>query len=305
MRSRHEPSRDHGHLSSSKDSTAHREETIGERQRLPGSESQKRMVRRVATQGVKRRKRTKGRGGTAWKWRVKSKDIRKVSTLKTLRTVYNGGGEADDLCCRVTDHNVLCGWEKCTAYSCYNTAVESSAEKSSSLRSNGMGTISVTIYWETLERYWRQIFASNNPFDDPFGSGIEARLLMYPTAGYHLKRTQYEAITDTMREVEDDMFLLSTVEFTGDFLRQGEHWNCWLPKYEWYRKLSLTCENCLYSTKGFFGVIVSRKSHALVGGKREWINILKRHYPQWERDRRKIQKDWGIEMARPVLKASL
>lgn len=159
-------------------------------------------------------------------------------------------------------------------------------------------------YAEHIRNVWDRVFKSNDPFEDSFSEEVDSRLLLYPTYGYHLTEEQYHAIVLAAKEIGDKGYYISVVEYAGDFLSNGKHWFCELPEYSKYLQIPLVLENALYSENGIFGMLISHEDHALVGGKREFIAILKKNYPNWENDRITLKEDWEERMANPVLAAT-
>jgi len=156
---------------------------------------------------------------------------------------------------------------------------------------------------ESIRSAWKKIFHHNDPFRDPFQHSIDARLLMYPTYGYHLTEEQYSAFILTATNVARTTFYVSVVEYTGDFLARGEHWHCAMPEYEEYRSLPLVLENAIYAEDGTFGIVISHEDHALIAGTEEFVSKLKGNYSSWEEDQRNIKNEWTNEMLMPVLAA--
>lgn len=155
-----------------------------------------------------------------------------------------------------------------------------------------------------IKELWSLVFASNDPFCDPFLQGISSRLLLYPTYGYYLEETQYQAFAQSVQAIGEDAFFVSEVEYAGDFFEKGQHWRCACPTYDEYRNLPLVLENAVFSTKGSFGMLLSHEDHAIVGGTTEFIESMRRNYPHWQEDRERIQADWNDDMAGPVLSAT-
>jgi hypothetical protein len=145
---------------------------------------------------------------------------------------------------------------------------------------------------EPLRRGWRGIFASTDPFDVPFRSDVSACMIFYPTEGYHLTEAQYAAVTGAARQAGETRFVLSVVEYAGDFLQKGDHWACAYPEYQAYASLPLGLENALYSERSRWGVLVSHEGHAMVGGSDDFIRRVRELYPDWQADVARLREDW-------------
>jgi len=155
-----------------------------------------------------------------------------------------------------------------------------------------------------LRKLWSCVFASNDPFSDPFQRTVQARVLLYPTYGYHLSEDQYEALTEACRELGETSFFVSIVEYAGDFFAEGKHWYCEIPSYKEYLTIPLVLESAIYSGEGTFGMILSHEDHAILGGTSHFIEAMKLHYAQWPEDRRRLKAEWPPELSDPVLDAT-
>lgn len=141
---------------------------------------------------------------------------------------------------------------------------------------------------------WRTIFRSIDPFAWPFAEDIKSFRVFYPTDGYHLTKSQLEALLSVLGAEREANFFLSIVESEDlDFLnRSWGHWSCLAPSYQEYSSVSITLENALFSVTGDWGVLVSHEMHALVGGDEQFLQQLDKEYKVFESDARKLRKDW-------------
>ena len=155
-----------------------------------------------------------------------------------------------------------------------------------------------------IRKAWKRVFASNDPFDDPFQKSVESRLLLYPTEVFYLTDEQYSAFINTLKEMDEDYFYASRIEYGGDFLQEGEHWKCRLPKHDDYLSTEMYLESALFSESGTFGILISHETHAMAGGSVEFIEYFKIHYPKWRREREEFSEDWKKDIADPVLMAT-
>ena len=112
-----------------------------------------------------------------------------------------------------------------------------------------------------LRQWWDAVFATKDPFGIPFRELITSYMVFFETAGYHLERNQYDALVGAAKSIEDRGFLLSEVEWAGDFFAKGSHWWCEFPRYEDYIAKGLGIENAMYSRRGEGGILISHELH--------------------------------------------
>jgi hypothetical protein len=143
-----------------------------------------------------------------------------------------------------------------------------------------------------LRETWEHVFVSDDPFGWPFAERIEAGLIFYPTEGYHLGKSQYEAMIVSAKSVGDDGFIVSITEGVGNIIERGEHWWCEFPPYDEYLGLPLVLENSLYSRNAAWGVMISHEDHGILGGEEKFVATLRKAYPQWQEDIMKVTETW-------------
>jgi hypothetical protein len=143
-----------------------------------------------------------------------------------------------------------------------------------------------------LRSVWKLIFVSKSPYEDPFQSGVEQRMVFFPTYRFRLTERQYAAVVEASKLEGESGFYASHVEYTGDFLGVGDNWYCRFPAYCKYDRIPLAIENALYSEVGKWGLIISQDEHAIVGGTKEFIRHVKVNYTEWEEDWNRLKKEW-------------
>ncbi len=136
------------------------------------------------------------------------------------------------------------------------------------------------------------IFVSDDPFSWPFSADQQARMLFYPTEGYHLSEDQYKAVVTAAREMGDDGFLVSIIEGQGNIAERGGHWWCEFPSYDQYLELPLVLENAVYSKSRKWGILISHEDHAVVGGNNQFIDKVREEYSGWDDDIRRLTEAW-------------
>jgi hypothetical protein len=143
-----------------------------------------------------------------------------------------------------------------------------------------------------LQENWDRVFLSDEPFGWPFVDSIRSGLLFYPTDGYHLARSQYEAMIAVAKSSGERGFLVSITEGEGNIIDRGEHWWCEYPSYDEYRSIPLVLENSIYPRNAAWGIMVSHEDHAVIGADDVFIAGLRIAYPQWQDDINKLIGTW-------------
>jgi len=147
-----------------------------------------------------------------------------------------------------------------------------------------------------LREAWNAVFAGRDPFVDSLQQDLKRCGLFFPTDGYHLTDEQFRAVMSAARAVGDSQFVVSEVEYAGDFFRRGRHWLCPVDEFASYVELPLVLENAVYSPAGKWGLLVSHEQHAIVGGVGSFCRAAK--YEGWERDRAALLSAWARSEAR-------
>ena len=147
-----------------------------------------------------------------------------------------------------------------------------------------------------LREAWNAVFAGRDPFVDSLQQDLKRCGLFFPTDGYHLTDEQFRSVMSAARAVGDSQFVVSEVEYAGDFFRRGRHWLCPVDEFASYVELPLVLENAVYSPAGKWGLLVSHEQHAIVGGVGSFCRAAK--YEGWERDRAALLSAWARSEAR-------
>ena len=132
---------------------------------------------------------------------------------------------------------------------------------------------------------FKQVFKSNNPFNEMFTENISDKLLICPTEGYFLSKMQFESLLKTIIDVGDTVAYVSITETETMFSGDSDNWQMDTSlTYEEYSNAEIYLENAIYSSKGDWGILISHEDHAAVGGNSQFINTFKSHYQSWESD---------------------
>ncbi len=143
-----------------------------------------------------------------------------------------------------------------------------------------------------LEKSWNEIFKTNNPFSYPFQNSIESISVFYPTNGYYLSEDQFQAISLTAKEFNEEAFAISIIEYEGDCFKKDDHWICNNIHYEDYIDMPINLENTIYSLNANWGLIISHEDHAIIGGSKAFIEKLKNNYPGTSEDITILKSEW-------------
>lgn len=133
------------------------------------------------------------------------------------------------------------------------------------------------------KRHFDQVFQSVDPYGRPFSSGVEAKAVVFPSY-YLLLPEQYDALVEAARILGETTAFYSSTEtyrigrnYWAEGmhalidLRPGTHDDIWygLGQVQW--------EGALYSVSGRWGALSSNDIHAVIGGPREFMQILDDH----------------------------
>ncbi len=173
---------------------------------------------------------------------------------------------------------------------------------------------------ESIKKAYYKVFRNRDPYDDPIREDIECviPLCLRDDEGRYcsLNEKQFIALSKVLTEINETELYVSSVEFdkeiyevvdeTGNLYIKtidakgrtgmvgGNHYyKVSLPEeFENYNDIVCLIHHAFYSTKGEWGGIVSGADpFAYLGGSYEFINLFKKHYPEWGKDIQQM-KDW-------------
>jgi|JFJP01.1.fsa_nt_gi hypothetical protein len=152
-----------------------------------------------------------------------------------------------------------------------------------------MYTLSEDEFHREAEPALRQVFVSDEPFDEPFSPNVTARRIVYPCFEY-IEPPLIDAIVAAAINVGDPGCYLYNLWTGKEDLR-----HCYIPFSEFSaaylgtgdindligHKLGMIpdSENILYSPTGKWGIIVSHEHHGMLGGVVEFIEDIHRSIP--------------------------
>jgi hypothetical protein len=143
---------------------------------------------------------------------------------------------------------------------------------------------------------FRSVFASDDPFDAPFQSQIQPRLLLY---GFRwvLHEPWLDPIADGVAKLEEDGFYLTVLST----MLRGPEPNIDARPYHWFVPLSEAgtyksgfgmYASALCSTRATWGLISSYEDHAIIGGSSSLIDTIRRAIPDLDARVREFLDIW-------------
>lgn len=122
---------------------------------------------------------------------------------------------------------------------------------------------------------FNSIFATVDPYGEPFRKNIQHRLFLYGFR-WELHDPWISPLVETMNEVGEKGFYVTALERPApEDQIQPYHWYIPLSEVSSYGSVVFSQQNAIYSTSGKWGIICSDEDHALVGGDKQLIdNIL-------------------------------
>jgi hypothetical protein len=182
--------------------------------------------------------------------------------------------------------------------------------------------ISESEFQENIKNIYNSIFASEDPYREPFQINISSKLLLYRFRYGLLTREPWlDSVTRAIKTIDEDGFYVTLLQPKGD---QPWHWYVPVEDASLYLEEVYPVENAIYSCKGSWGIICSESDHAVAGGSKEFIESIYNSIPDWDQrikdfigiwkhyhnQNKKIQIDWipillnhvyGQEIAKKLL----
>ena len=131
---------------------------------------------------------------------------------------------------------------------------------------------------ELTPKEWREagaparnrIFASDDPYEEPFLAEAGSRGLLFPMGYAHAGR-ELEALRAAAASLGDPTCYLQLYVFGED---EWPYWELDLTEADPYAGIPLIRENSLFSREGAWGMLVSDENHALVAGHLTFVETL-------------------------------
>lgn len=129
---------------------------------------------------------------------------------------------------------------------------------------------------------YEHVFTTGNPFESPFTSAIESRMILFPVH-YVMETSLARAITKASAQLNENSFYLSVLERpTDEEHDRPYHWHVAFTELEQYRSLGypFVLENAVYSDRGTWGLMFSHERHAVLGGPAEFVQVVTEELPK-------------------------
>lgn len=156
------------------------------------------------------------------------------------------------------------------------------------------------------ERFLRQVFSNDDPFDKPFTPNIPARKIIYEYF-YRIESPLIEAIVAAASSIGDTGFYFSALwRLDDEVTEEPYHWYIPLSEISTYIAgrdevfgTALHVENVLYSPQGKWGVMMSHEHHGLLGGSPSFMAEVCRLVPDLEQQVFGFLKYWQYWKTQP------
>ncbi len=131
---------------------------------------------------------------------------------------------------------------------------------------------------ELTPQEWREsgaparnrIFASDDPYEEPFLAGVGPRALLFPMSYAHTGR-ELESIRAAAASLGESTCYLQLYVFGED---EWPYWELDLTESDPYAGIPFIRENSLFSREGAWGLLVSDENHALLAGDETFVRTL-------------------------------
>ncbi len=156
-----------------------------------------------------------------------------------------------------------------------------------------------------LKNAYYKVFKNTDPFGRMFNDIIKQRIILCPTDGYYLNKEQFNALMGASKALGEESCYLSETE--GGFLDNSVEKDIYSfgcgeisnkISYEEYKKIKIVVESAIYSTKAYWGIIISHEDFAVVGGVDSFMESFKKLYPNWNHGYRnfvKVCEAWKMQ----------
>lgn len=115
-----------------------------------------------------------------------------------------------------------------------------------------------------------RIFASDDPYEEPFLAEVGPRALLFPM-GYAQSGRELEALRAAARALGETTCYLQLYLFGED---EWPYWELDLSESHPYAGIPFIRENSLFSREGRWGMLVSDENHAVLAGEEAFVQTL-------------------------------
>jgi hypothetical protein len=131
---------------------------------------------------------------------------------------------------------------------------------------------------ELTPKEWREagaparnrVFASDDPYEEPFLAEVGSRALLFPM-GYAHSGRELDAIRAAAAALGETTCYLQLYLFGED---EWPYWQLDLADADPYAGIPFVHENSLFSRDGAWGLLVSDENHAVVAGDETFVETL-------------------------------
>ena len=130
------------------------------------------------------------------------------------------------------------------------------------------------------------VFASLDPFDEPFTPVAKDRLILYPAEGYELSVGAWSGLTTAARSIGEATAYFATVEGqragTLDTVWEvglSSETTSWFSSSATDGTRNPVAESAIWSPAGTWGLLISHEQHVVVGGTEDFVRRLAVHFP--------------------------
>jgi hypothetical protein len=131
----------------------------------------------------------------------------------------------------------------------------------------------------------RRIFASLDPFGQPFTPAAAERALLFPIS-YELEPGQLAALGRAAGSVGEETFFLESLVADED----ERYWEIPLRDKKPYKRIGDLFQSAIFSSDGRWGMLISDEDHAVIGGPPEFMAVVAAEFPPTEEP---AQHFWG------------
>lgn len=114
-----------------------------------------------------------------------------------------------------------------------------------------------------------RIFASLDPYGEPFTAAAKERAVLFPIS-YELEAHQLAVLRRAARSVGDETFFVESL-VAGD---EGAHWEVPVRDKRPYKRMDVVAETAIFSPSGRWGLLISDEDHAVIGGSHEFMAVV-------------------------------
>lgn len=137
---------------------------------------------------------------------------------------------------------------------------------------------------------FHRVFEHKDPFSSEGVTSLPIRVVLFPTDGYHLTETQFNAMKSAAKAIDETYFYVCETEV--EYLEKANTWLCDSPTYAEYSSVFVGIENAVFSADSHWGLIISHELHALLVCNDVFWENFRRAYPTLNKDYLEFVEYW-------------